>query len=168
MGKKKQTQQQDVPRGSRRDILLIVAATLAVSMIISAAIPIGCAASLIGKYRRFIQDLGTSLMYAREHGSLEMTVAGEVQEADLSQAEAIYGLISDTGMGSPLSEAPGGKPLVFSFGDGTSLRLYPTRIVESDQEKVDGLAICYLRKDGSMFAYDTDQLTYQSVISLIE
>lgn len=167
MGKKKQ-RQQDLPKGSSRDILLIVAATLAVSMIISAAIPIGCAASLMGKYHRFIQDLGTSLMYARENGSLEMTVAGEAQEADLSQAEAIYGLISDTGMGSPLSEAPGGKPLVFSFGDGTSLRLYPTRIVESDQEKVDGLSICYLRKDGSMFAYDTDRLTYQSVISLIE
>ena len=88
MGKKKQTQHQDVPRGSRRDILLIVLTTLAVSMFISAAIPIGCAASLMGKYHRFIQDLGTSLMYAREHGSLEMTVAGEAQEADLSQAEA--------------------------------------------------------------------------------
>lgn len=163
MGKKKQ-RQQDLPKGSRRDALLIVAAFFAISLLIAAAIPVGCAVSLMGRYHRFIQDLGSSLMYARENDSLEVSVDGKARKANLSQAEAVYTLISDTGMGSPLSDAPDGEPLAFFFGDGTSLQLFATQIEETDAKLVDGLAICYQRKDGSVFAYDTDQLTYQDVI----
>lgn len=167
MGKKKQ-RQQDQPKGSRRDVLIVVAVMFAISLLIAAAIPVGCAVSLMGGYHRFIQDLGSSLMYARENDSLEISVDGETRKADLSQAEAIYGLISDTGMGSPLSEAPDSKPLAFIFGDGSSLQLFSTRIDEPDGKRVDGLAICYQRKDGTTFTYDTDQLTYQDVVSRIQ
>ena len=166
MGKKKQ-RQQDLPRGSRRDVLLVVAVIFAISLLISAAIPVGCAVSLMGRYHRFIQDLGSSLVYAREHDSLEIGMDGERAKADLSQAEAVYTLISDTGMGSPLSEVPDGEPLTFFFGDGSSLQFFPTQIEEPEANLVDGLAICYQRKDGSIFAYDTDQLTYQDVVSRI-
>ena len=165
--KQQQRQQQDLPRASRRDLLLFVVVTLAISLLISTAIPIGCAVSLMGGYHRFIQDLGGSLAYAREHETLELSVDGETRKADPSEGEALYGLLSDTGMGSPLSEAPGGEPLTLSFGDGTSLQLFSTQIEESDGTKVDGLAVCYQRKDGSTFAYDTDRLTYQDVISRI-
>lgn len=157
-----------MPRNNRRDLLLIIVATLAISILISAAVPIGCAMSLMGRYHRFIQDLGSSLMYAREHGTLELSVDGEMTETDLSQAEAIYTLISDTGMGSPLSEAPDGEPLAFFFGDGTSLQLFSTQIEEPDGKQVEGLAVCYQRKNGSVFAYDTDKLTYQDLISRIK
>lgn len=168
MSKKRQRkQQQDLPRSSRRDTLLILAVTFAISLLIAAAIPVGCAVSLMGRYHRFIQDLGNSLMYARENGTLEISVDGKSGKADISQAEAIYSLISNTGMGSPLSEAPEGKPLALFFGDGTSLQLFATQIEESDGKRVDGLAVCYQRKDGSMFAYDTDRLTYQDVVSRI-
>ena len=158
----------DAPKAPRKEILLFVVATLAISMLISVAIPIGCAASLMGKYHRFIQDLGDSLSYAREHDSLEVGVDGKTAKGDLAQADAVYALISDTGMGSPLDEAPEDKPLVFAFGDGTSLSLFPTRIEEANGEKVDGLAVCYQRKDGSTFAYDTDRATYEDVRSLVE
>lgn len=159
-------QSQGLPRNHRRDILLFVAATLAISMLISAAIPIGCAASLMGKYHRFIQDLGTSISYAREHDTLEVSIEGE-QGGNLSQAEAVYKLIADTGMGSPLDEAPDGEPVAFAFGDGSSLQLFPTRIEEPGGETVDGLAVYYQRIDGSMFAYDTDRITYEDVIATI-
>ena len=167
MGKKKQ-RQQDQPKGSRRDVLIVVAVMFAISLLIAAAIPVGCAASLMGGYHRFIQDLGSSLMYARENDSLEISVDGETRKADLAQAEVIYGLISDTGMGSPLSEAPDSEPLAFIFGDGSSLQLFSTRIDEPEGKQVDGLAICFQRKDGTTFAYDTDQLTYQDVVSRIQ
>lgn len=156
----------DSPKSPRRDILLFVVATLAISMLISAAIPIGCAASLMGKYHRFIQDLGTSVSYAREHGTLEVSVEGERRNR-LSDAEAVYKIIADTGMGSPLDEAPDGEPIAFAFGDGSSLQLFPTQIEEPGGEVVDGLAVCYQRIDGSMFAYDTDRITYEDVVSAI-
>ena len=169
MGKRKQRQQQQTPpKGSRRDVLLIVAATFAISLLIAIAIPVGCAVSLTNRYHGFIKDLGSSLTYAREHDTLELSVDGTTQKADLSQADAVYGLLYDTGMGSPLSEAPDGQPLAFFFGDGSSLQLFSTKIEEADGKKVDGLAVCYQRKNGGLFAYDTDKLTYQDVISCIK
>lgn len=169
MGKKKRKQQPEhPPKASRRDLLLIVAATFAVSLLISIAIPVGCAVSLTNRHHRFIQDLGSSLTYAREHKTLELNVDGETREGELSQAEAVYGLIYDTGMGSPLSEAPSGKPIAFFFGDGTSLQLFSTQIEEADGKKVEGLAVCYQRKNGSTFAYDTDKLTYRDIATRVE
>jgi hypothetical protein len=157
----------DTPRRSKRDGLLAVAITGAISLLIAIAVPVGCGMSLMGNYHRFIQDLGNSLMYAREHGTLEMSVGGEMRAGDLDQAEKLYRLISETGMGSPLSELPGGEPLSLTFGDGSALQVFPTTINETDGTTAEGAIISYTRLDGHVFSYDTDKIAYQDILSRI-
>ena len=157
----------DAPKRSRRDGLLAVAVTGAVSLLIAIAVPTGCALSLMGNYHRFIQDLGNSLLYAREHGTLETSVDGEMRAGDMDQVEKLYQLISETGMGSPLSELPDGEPLSFAFGDGSALQVFPTTINETDGTTADGAIISYTRLDGHVFSYDTDKIAYQDILSRI-
>jgi hypothetical protein len=157
----------DTPRRSKRDGLLAVAVTGAISLLIAVAVPAGCALSLMGNYHRFIKDLGNSLMYAREHGTLEMTIDGETRAGDMDQVEKLYQLISKTGMGSPLSELPDGEPLSFTFGDGSALQVFPTTINETDGTTVDGTIVSYTRLDGHVFSYDTDKIAYQDILSRI-
>ena len=149
----------------RRDYLLVIAVVGAVALLIAAAIPAGCAVSLMGRYHSFVQDLGESLMYAREHGTLEASVDGQTHKATLQQVEHIYGRISDAGMGKPLDNPPkGSASLAFAFGDGNILQLLPAKIEQSGKPAVEGLAICYQRSDGRTFAYDTDRLSYQALL----
>lgn len=157
----------DTPKRSKRDGLLAVAVTGAVSLLIAIAVPAGCALSLMGNYHRFIQDLGNSLLYAREHGTLETSVDGEMRAGDMDQVEKLYQLISETGMGSPLSELPDGEPLSFAFGDGSALQVFPTTINETDGTTADGAIISYTRLDGHVFSYDTDKIAYQDILSRI-
>ena len=149
----------------RRDMLIFIVATGAISLLIAAGIPIGCAANLMAKYHTFVQDLGESLQYAREHETLELTIDGQKQEATLEQADRIYERLADAGMGSPLSEAPDSdQSIVLAFGDENYLQLFPTTIEEPDGSKVEGLVVCFQRRDGRVFAYDTDQLSYQKLL----
>ena len=157
----------DTPKRSKRDGLLAVAVTGAVSLLIAIAVPAGCALSLMGNYHRFIQDLGNSLLYAREHGTLETSVDGEMRAGDMDQVEKLYQLISETGMGSPLSELPDGEPLSFAFGDGSAMQVFPTTINETDGTTADGAIISYTRLDGHVFSYDTDKIAYQDILSRI-
>ena len=155
----------DTPKRHRFDGLLVVAVTGAISLLIAIAVPVGCALSLMGRYHRFVQDLGESLLYAREHGTLEIAIDGETQPGQMEQAERLYRLISDMGMGSPLGETPDEGALALSFGDGSVLRLFPTTINESDGTKVDGTIVSYTRSDGHVFSYDTDLFAYRNVVS---
>ena len=150
----------------RRDYLLAIAVIGAVVLLIAAAIPAGCAVSLMGRYHNFVQDLGGSLMYAREHGTLEASVDGQVHKATLQQVEHIYGRISDAGMGKPLDEPPkSSASLAFTFGNGSALQLFPAKIEQSGKPTVEGLAVCFQRSDGRTFAYDTDRLSYQALLN---
>lgn len=166
--KKQKEQKTEMPLHRRIDGLLVIAVLGAASLLIAAAIPVGCAVSLMGSYHRFVQDLGDSLQYARDNGTLELTLEGETHQAQMDQVEWLYQVISDAGMGAPLSQEPEGEPLSFSFGDGCALRVYPTKIDEPDGTQVDGAIISYLRADGSAFSYDTDQLAYSDVVSGIK
>lgn len=160
----------DTPKRRRLDGLLAIAVTGAISLLIAVAIPLGCALSLSASHHRFIQDLSDSLLYAREHGTLELVVDGEMRPGQLDQAEWLYKLISDTGMGSPLSEVPDGEPdesLTLSFGDGSTLSILPTTVRESDGTQAEGTIVSYVRADGHTFAYDTDQLAYRDIASRI-
>ena len=157
----------EAPRHRVRDSLLIAAVTGALSLLIAIAVPAGCAVSLMGKYHRFIQDLGSSMMYAREHDTLEMTIDGETRTDQMDKAEQLYQLISDTGMGSPLSELPDGEPLTLTFGDGSALQVFPTTINEADGTTADGAIISYTSLDGNVFSYDTDKITYEDIVSRI-
>lgn len=156
--------QSDTSRSHRFDWLLVVAVTGALSLLITVGVPIGCATSLMARYHSFISDLGDSLMYARENGTLELAIDGEKQEAQLEQAEWLYGILSDAGMGSPHSEMPEGDPLIFAFGDGSVLQLYPTDIIEPDGTTVAGTVICFTNKNGRFFAYDTDKLAFDKLV----
>ena len=150
----------------RRDYLLVIAVVGAVALLIAAAIPAECAVSLMGRYHSFVQDLGESLMYAREHGTLEASVDGQAHKATLQQVEHIYGRISDAGMGKPLDNPPkGNESLAFAFGDGSTLQLFPAKIEQSGKSAVEGLAVCFQRSDGRTFAYDTDRLSYQALLN---
>ena len=151
-------------RSHRFDWLIFAAVTGAISLLIAVGVPIGCAASLMARYHGFIGELGESLVYAREHDTLELGIDGEKQEAQLGQAEWLYGIISDAGMGSPRSETPEGDPLIFGFGDGSVLQLYPAEINEPDGTTVAGTVICFTNKNGRLFAYDTDKLAFDKLV----
>lgn len=157
-------QKADMPLRQRIDKPLVIAVIVAVTLLVAAGIPACRAVALAGDYHRFVQDLGESLLYARKHGTLELTINGETQHAEMNQVEWLYQLISDAGMGAPLKEVPDGEALAFGFGDGSALHLYPTTISEPDGTQMAGTIVSYTRTDGSTYSYDTDLFAYQDIV----
>ena len=155
----------DIPKRRRHDGLLVIAVTGAISVLIAVAVPIIFATRLMGNYHRFIQDLGDSLLYAREHGTLQTTVNGETLPGQMDQVERVYQLIYDTGMGSPLKVVPSGESLSFAFGDGSVLQVFPTTIKEADGTEKAGAVVSFTRADGHAFSYDTDQFDFEEIVS---
>ena len=153
----------DTPKRHQRDKLLIAAVTGAVAVLVAVALSIGYAVSVMGGYHRYIQDLGDSLLYARTNDTLEITVDNETSPAYIDDAEWLYKRIERAGMGSPLSELPEGESFAFSFGDGSTLQLFPTTIDEPDGTQAEGAIVCYTRSDGHKFSYDTDLLVYERI-----
>lgn len=144
----------------RRDGMLLVWILIAVFLLIALAAPVAWGAHLQLKYREFVNDLTESVLYAKSHSCLYASSGDERALVPDSRASRIYDIILTVGAGKPQKELPNSEGVLLDFGNGSSLRFWPTEIEELDPEANEGVFISYTNPAGEIYAYDTASLSY--------
>lgn len=149
------------PTHSRRDFLFwgLIVGVAALAVVL--AVPLVQSGRLLHAHHDFVQDLSASAAYGRQHGTTTVEVDGEARDASYDQVSRLIQAIVDLGMGKPSDAMPDDPGIVVSFGDGSTLALWPAAITEASRESDEGVLVRYVRPDGSVFSYDTDRITYE-------
>ena len=148
----------------RRDWKLIGCVSLVVLLALLLLVPLVYSMSTLYRFHRFAQDLAVSFVYGEDHETLTVSSGGESRPVEKRQAENLYGLLMDTGMGRPCRPSPDGDGLALDFGKGSLLEISPTEITARGRTNDTGIRVQYTRPDGSVFAYTTDRLQYEDVV----
>lgn len=151
---------------SRRDLLLWALVAGAIVLLAAMVIPLALSGRLMYRYQGFVDDLTTSASYGRRHGSITLEVDGEKREVSSYQAGKLVEVITSFGMGRPSDAEPAGNGIALSFGDGSTLRVWPVEITEKARLRDEGVLVHYTRPDGTVFAYDTDKLSYEEALEI--
>lgn len=146
-------------RTPKRDVPLRLWIIGGVALLILLAVPLFFAGRSQYRFRGFVKDMMSSTLYAREHGGVTCTLEGEDLPLTSNQVSGIYQTLTVAGGGKTRKELPEAEELVIDFGDGSSLRLWGTKIVEPNEKKlVNGVVVSYVDQEGKTFSYDTDQI----------
>ena len=148
------------------DWQLGVIIAIVVTLFLAFLIPLISTLSFMNNYHDFVRDVSASALYGREHGTTVITLDGQKQKVSFDGVSQVIGNISDAGVGRPSDDKPLGG-VVITFGDGTSLSISPTSIVTESDKTVDGVLVRYKRADGSVYAYDTDRMTYEALCEMM-
>ena len=143
-------------------------AILAVAVGISLAILIPLISSLrltLG-YNDFMRDVSGSASYGREHGTTVIMFDGVRQKPNVDGVSRVIETLSDAGMGRPSDEVAE-SGVVISFGDGTSLSLNEVTIDGATKQGDLGVLVCFERQDGSIYAYDSDHMSYEALCATL-
>lgn len=151
-------------RRSKRDIGLWVALAACVLVLLLCIAPMvwGCWYQL--RFRAFVSELSDCTVYAYENDCLSLETGGQTLLLDGEEGYNLYRRLCDAGpgrLGSVPQEAPAA---VVDYGNGAAMELWSVKLVNSGTNREYGLFLCYTSPAGEQFAYDTDQLTAESVI----
>lgn len=149
-------------RRPKRDWKLFAAIALAAIMLVAIATSVGRAVQYSHQYHVFVQDVSNSLVYARQHHSLDVTRDGEPLDVEAKQVSVAIRALTQVGMGRPNAQEPDGGILI-TFGDGSSLQLTGVALEDDAAQSDVGLLVRYAYPDGHVYAYDTDQLKLEDL-----
>lgn len=149
---------------ARRDWLLPASAVAAIALIVIFIAPVIRSAYGITRYRTFIGDLANSIAYGADGGTLEMTVDGEEQTVANIRAEDLLIVISRAGQGRLNKKLPEDAGVLLTFGDGSTLQLCPTTMSGTGRSNDVFTHVHYTGKNGKVYAYDTEQLLFRTVL----
>lgn len=142
----------------------IIAAT--VVLVLALLIPLVGTLRFMNGYHDFMRELNESALYGREHGSTTITLDGTKQKPNFDGVSDAIGNISDASVGRPNDAEPNGGILI-AFGDGTTLSLSPVAITTENRLSDMGVLVRYTRADGSVYAYDTDRMSYEALCDVL-
>jgi len=151
------------PARPKRDWLLWGTLGIATLMLLGALVPLFSATRMSRRHHAYLLDLSSSLVYAQQHGTLSATRDGERIEVSSAQASRLYEMLADMGMGHPREDEPV-DGVCLTFGDGSSLALWPVAITEAGGSADEGVAVCYVNADGKPFCYDTDLARFDDLV----
>lgn len=151
-------------RRPRKDIGIWLAAAVCVLVLLLCIAPIVWGSWYQLRFRTFVSELSDSTVYAYEHDCLSLETGEQTRPLDAEEGYALYRRLCDAGPGR-LGRVPEADPAaVVEYGNGAVLRFWSVKLVNPGTEREYGLFLCYTSPTGEQFAYDTDQLTAESVI----
>lgn len=92
---------------------------------------------------------------------------GIAAAAPVSQASSIYRMVISAGMGKERRDVPEGRAVTITFKDGSSLELRETAFTEKTAIRETGLFIKFTGPEGFTYKYDTDKLTFDSILAAL-
>ncbi len=156
-GAKKRT-----PR-ARRDWLLPASLIAALLLIAAVIMPVIQSTRLIIDFRNFVGDLAESVAYGGDNGTMVLTVDGKEREMTNIRAEDLLIVLARSGEGVPNRRLPNEEGILLTFGDGSSIRLCPTTIRNSDRPNEQFTHVHYTDQNGKVYAYDTEQILFRTI-----
>ena len=92
---------------------------------------------------------------------------GEETDAEIDDLSELLALIGDAGAGRG-GDAPEEAPYAtIDYGDGTTLEIWKVELVNPSNNWTEGPFFRYTNKKGKTYAYDTDQIRWETVIRLL-
>ena len=137
-----------------------------VALFLALLIPFAKTVTLMLDYNSFLMDVTQSATYARDHDACTITFDGASEDVLYDGISRALDHIADVGMGSPNDTEPEGG-VVIDFGDGSTLSLSEVPIDSATRENDTGVLVRYVRADGSAFAYDSDRLSYDALLTYL-
>jgi len=131
-------------------------------MLVAIATSVVRAVQYSHQYHVFVQDVSNSLIYARQHHSLDVTRDGQPLDVNTTQVSVAIRTLTKVGMGRPNAQEPDGGVLI-AFGDGSVLQLTEVTLEDDAAQSDVGLLVRYSYPDGHVYAYDTDQLKLEDL-----
>lgn len=133
--------------------------TLAAVLLALTATPLVWASRQSAAYRRYMDALNGSVLYAREHDGVWLERAGSRVHYPQLAGAGISEKLRQAGMGKRQQELPEGEGVTLDFGDGSLLRLWEVPIRGGyTPEETFGVFVAYTYPDGETYCYDTDNL----------
>ena len=149
--------------------------TLAAVLLALTATPLVWASRQSAAYRRYMDALNGSVLYAREHDGVWLGRGGRAAPAHHPAGSRVHypqlagaGIsekLRQAGMGKRQQELPEGEGVTLDFGDGSLLRLWEVPIRGGyTPEETFGVFVAYTYPDGETYCYDTDNLGWDRVV----
>lgn len=139
--------------------------TLAAVLLALTATPLVWASRQSAAYRRYMDALNGSVLYAREHDGVWLERAGSRVHYPQLVGAGISEKLRQAGMGKRQQELPEGEGVTLDFGDGSLLRLWEVPIRGGyTPEETFGVFVAYTYPDGETYCYDTDNLGWDRVV----
>ena len=139
--------------------------TLAAVLLALTATPLVWASRQSAAYRRYMDALNGSVLYAREHDGVWLERAGSRVHYPQLAGAGISEKLRQAGMGKRQQELPEGEGVTLDFGDGSLLRLWEVPIRGGyTPEETFGVFVAYTYPDGETYCYDTDNLGWDRVV----
>ena len=131
--------------------------TLAAVLLALTATPLVWASRQSAAYRRYMDALNGSVLYAREHDGVWLERAGSRVHYPQLAGAGISEKLRQAGMGKRQQELPEGEGVTLDFGDGSLLRLWEVPIRGGyTPEETFGVFVAYTYPDGSLPRSRTD------------
>lgn len=139
--------------------------TLAAVLLALTATPLVWASRQSAAYRRYMDALNGSVLYAREHDGVWLERAGSRIHYPQLAGAGISEKLRQAGMGKRQQELPEGEGVTLDFGDGSLLRLWEVPIRGGyTPEETFGVFVAYTYSDGETYCYDTGNLGWDRVV----
>ena len=138
---------------------------LAAVLLALTATPFVWASRQSAAYRRYMDALNGSVLYAREHDGVWLERAGSRVHYPQLAGAGISEKLRQAGMGKRQQELPEGEGVTLDFGDGSLLRLWEVPIRGGyTPEETFGVFVAYTYPNGETYCYDTDNLGWDRVV----
>ena len=119
------------------------------------------------QFKAFFSELTDSTRAARHFGAFRVTVEGAETDAVIDDLSELLALIGDAGA-SRTGDVPTETPFaVIDYGDGTTLEIWKVELANPANSWTEGPFFRYTNKKGKTYAYDTDQIRWETVIRLL-
>ncbi len=114
------------------------------------------------RFLAFVSDLSNSTTYAYQHESLTAMADGCSYKISGKNMYGIYTYIAMGKSGRESKKTPDGEPVVLSYGDGSTLKLWD--LPDPQEENRHNLFIHYTDKEGNVFSYINYRMTLETMM----
>ena len=152
-------------RKTRRDLLLLAAVLLAITVAAVAVTPLVMSARYLAQYKAFEEDMIRRTLEAKRSGDFDATLDGEAVSVSMEQIEAMQALLVKKGPGIRDRKRPEEEGLRIRLGEAQMI-LAPMKLRGSGLKRETGVQIRYVYANGKEFAYDTDEFSFDQILRM--
>ena len=150
-------------KAPKRDKHLFLAIALVVIVAAIAVFPFVVSMRAVRRFQEFKDAYKDSMLYGRNHNSIEAEYEGERYAMPADDASGIFSVILTCGMGKEQKVTPEGDSAAIYFGDGAKIEFWEVPIPEKSRENDFGTFVRYEKGD-FVYQYDTDKLEISRVL----
>ena len=119
-------------------------------------------------YHQYNRSLTSSFVYGENKNTMNVSSENENFRLGKANAQRLYSVITQTGMGKPAKDGTEETGMLITFGDGAALEIRPAVITDKGRTNDTGVWLSYTDPSGKTFAYDTDKLQYENLRNTLD